>query len=167
MESVMLIRRLRVRVRWVVYQQLDGQRRTRTRSLTRLRQGGQSRIVPLPARDRCAPATGSASSGRDGKRIFQSFGVSVDPGFTSRSANIGGITSHTLETPESVTIHGSRLIVTDTGRNDLGPHRPNEEVDAFDPSGPVVDFRMRGRVAGSSGTSHERLQWWHLNTVTA
>jgi glucose/arabinose dehydrogenase len=35
---------------------------------------------------------------------------------------------------------GSRLIVTDTGRNDLGPFRPDEEVNAFDPSGPVVDF---------------------------
>jgi glucose/arabinose dehydrogenase len=35
---------------------------------------------------------------------------------------------------------GQRLVVTDTGRNDLGPFRPNEEVNAFDPSGPVVDF---------------------------
>ncbi len=35
---------------------------------------------------------------------------------------------------------GRRLIVTDTGRNDLGPFRPHEEVDDFDPSGPTVDF---------------------------
>ena len=35
---------------------------------------------------------------------------------------------------------GQRLVVTDTGRNDLGPFRPHEEVNAFDPSGPVVDF---------------------------
>ena len=35
---------------------------------------------------------------------------------------------------------GSRLIVTDTGRNDLGPFRPDEEVNGFDPSGSVIDF---------------------------
>ena len=39
---------------------------------------------------------------------------------------------------------GSRLLVTDTGRNDLGPFRPNEEVNVFDPSGPVVDFGYPG-----------------------
>jgi glucose/arabinose dehydrogenase len=39
---------------------------------------------------------------------------------------------------------GQRLLVTDTGRNDLGPHRPHEEVNAFDPSGPVVDFGFPG-----------------------
>jgi glucose/arabinose dehydrogenase len=35
---------------------------------------------------------------------------------------------------------GPRLLVTDTGRNDLGPFRPHEEVNAFDPPGPVIDF---------------------------
>ena len=30
--------------------------------------------------------------------------------------------------------------MTDTGRNDLGPFRPDEEVNGFDPSGPVLDF---------------------------
>jgi glucose/arabinose dehydrogenase len=35
---------------------------------------------------------------------------------------------------------GQRLVVTDTGRNDLGPFRPHEEVNAFDPSEPAVDF---------------------------
>jgi glucose/arabinose dehydrogenase len=39
---------------------------------------------------------------------------------------------------------GQRLIVTDTGRNDLGPFRPHEEVNAFEPSGPVVDFGFPG-----------------------
>ena len=39
---------------------------------------------------------------------------------------------------------GQRLVVTDTGRNDLGPFRPDEEVNAFDPSGPVVDFGFPG-----------------------
>jgi glucose/arabinose dehydrogenase len=34
--------------------------------------------------------------------------------------------------------------VTDTGRNDLGPFKPHEEVNAFDPSGPVVDFGYPG-----------------------
>ena len=49
---------------------------------------------------------------------------------------------------------GQRLIVTDTGRNDLGPHRPNEEVDAFDPSGPVVDFGFP-RCYGQGGPACE------------
>jgi glucose/arabinose dehydrogenase len=35
---------------------------------------------------------------------------------------------------------GSRVLVTDDGRDDLGPNRPPDEVDAFDPAGPVVDF---------------------------
>lgn len=39
---------------------------------------------------------------------------------------------------------GQRLVVTDTGRNDLGPFRPDEEVNAFDPAGPVVDFGFPG-----------------------
>jgi glucose/arabinose dehydrogenase len=39
---------------------------------------------------------------------------------------------------------GRRLVVTDTGRNDLGPFRPHEEVNAFDPSGRVVDFGYPG-----------------------
>jgi glucose/arabinose dehydrogenase len=39
---------------------------------------------------------------------------------------------------------GQRLVVTDTGRNDLGPYRPHEEVNAFDPSGPAVDFGFPG-----------------------
>jgi glucose/arabinose dehydrogenase len=39
---------------------------------------------------------------------------------------------------------GETLYITDTGRNDLGPFRPHEEVNAFDPSGPVVDFGFPG-----------------------
>lgn len=39
---------------------------------------------------------------------------------------------------------GQRLVVTDTGRNDLGPFRPHEEVNDLDPSGPVVDFGFPG-----------------------
>jgi glucose/arabinose dehydrogenase len=33
-----------------------------------------------------------------------------------------------------------RLLMTDAGRDDLGPSRPREELNAFDPAGPVVDF---------------------------
>jgi glucose/arabinose dehydrogenase len=35
---------------------------------------------------------------------------------------------------------GGRLLVTDNGRDDLGPSRPPDELDTFDPSGSVVDF---------------------------
>jgi glucose/arabinose dehydrogenase len=35
---------------------------------------------------------------------------------------------------------GRRLLVTDGGRNDLGPYRPRDELNAFEPAGGVVDF---------------------------
>jgi glucose/arabinose dehydrogenase len=39
---------------------------------------------------------------------------------------------------------GSRLLVTDSGRDDLGRSRPPDELNSFDPSGPVVDFGFPG-----------------------
>jgi glucose/arabinose dehydrogenase len=50
---------------------------------------------------------------------------------------------------------GRRLLVTDTGRNDLGPFRPREELDVFDPSGPVVDFGYPG-CYGQGGRACKR-----------
>jgi glucose/arabinose dehydrogenase len=45
-----------------------------------------------------------------------------------------------LRNPYGLAFHGSDLLVTDNGRDDLGETRPPEELDAFDPSGPVADF---------------------------
>jgi glucose/arabinose dehydrogenase len=45
-----------------------------------------------------------------------------------------------LRNPYGLAFHGADLLVTDNGRDDLGERRPPEELDAFDPSGPVVDF---------------------------
>jgi glucose/arabinose dehydrogenase len=41
-------------------------------------------------------------------------------------------------------VAGQRLLVTDDGRNDLGPSRPHDELDALDRNGPVVDFGYPG-----------------------
>jgi glucose/arabinose dehydrogenase len=45
-----------------------------------------------------------------------------------------------LRNPYGLAFHGTDLLVTDNGRDDLGETRPPEELDAFDPSGPVADF---------------------------
>jgi glucose/arabinose dehydrogenase len=39
---------------------------------------------------------------------------------------------------------GNRLLVTDNGRDDLGRLRPRDELNVFDPAGPVVDFGFPG-----------------------
>jgi glucose/arabinose dehydrogenase len=45
-----------------------------------------------------------------------------------------------LRNPYGLAFHGSDLLVTDNGRDDLGETRPPEELDAFDPAGGVADF---------------------------
>jgi glucose/arabinose dehydrogenase len=45
-----------------------------------------------------------------------------------------------LRNPYGLAFHGADLLVTDNGRDDLGETRPPEELDAFDPAGPVADF---------------------------
>src|SRR3954452_3167487 len=45
-----------------------------------------------------------------------------------------------LRNPYGLAFHGTDLLVTDKGRDDLGELRPPEELDAFDPAGPVADF---------------------------
>jgi glucose/arabinose dehydrogenase len=40
--------------------------------------------------------------------------------------------------------YGRLLLVTDTGRDDLGPFRPPEVLDEFNPAGPVVNFGFPG-----------------------
>jgi glucose/arabinose dehydrogenase len=45
-----------------------------------------------------------------------------------------------LRNPYGLAFHGDDLLVTDNARDDLGQTRPPEELDAFDPRGPVPDF---------------------------
>jgi glucose/arabinose dehydrogenase len=45
-----------------------------------------------------------------------------------------------LRNPYGLAFHGTDLLVTDNGRDDLGETRPPEELNAFDPSGPVANF---------------------------
>lgn len=53
-----------------------------------------------------------------------------------------------LRNPYGLAFHGAQLLVTDNGRDDLGETRPPEELDAFDPSGPLVDFGFPGCSGG-------------------
>jgi len=61
-----------------------------------------------------------------------------------------------LRNPYGLAFHGADLLVTDNGRDDLGELRPPEELDAFDPTGPVADFGFprcsggRGRCFGAT-----------------
>jgi glucose/arabinose dehydrogenase len=45
-----------------------------------------------------------------------------------------------LRNPYGLAFAGRRLLVTDNGRDDLGPTGPPEELNVFDPSGAVADF---------------------------
>lgn len=49
-----------------------------------------------------------------------------------------------LRNPYGLAFRGRTLFVTDNARDDLGPFRPPEELDAFDPSGRVVNFGFPG-----------------------
>jgi glucose/arabinose dehydrogenase len=45
-----------------------------------------------------------------------------------------------LRNPYGLAFHGSQLLVTDNGLDFLGDDIPPEELNAFDPAGPVIDF---------------------------
>jgi glucose/arabinose dehydrogenase len=45
-----------------------------------------------------------------------------------------------LRNPYGLAFDGRRLLVTDSGRDDLGPSRPPDELNGFEPGGPAVDF---------------------------
>ena len=49
-----------------------------------------------------------------------------------------------LNSAFGLAFYGRLLLVTDTGRDDLGPFRPPEELNEFDPAGPVVNFGFPG-----------------------
>jgi glucose/arabinose dehydrogenase len=93
---------------------------------------------------------GSIAQGPDG-RLFVRAGATSDSGRpTGRVLSFAPdghkpvIEATGLNSVIGLAFAGPRLLMTDAGRNDLGPSRPPEEVDAFDPSGPVVDFGFPG-----------------------
>jgi glucose/arabinose dehydrogenase len=45
-----------------------------------------------------------------------------------------------LRNPYGLAFHGSQLLVTDNGQDRLGQKHPPEELNGFDPAGPVADF---------------------------
>jgi glucose/arabinose dehydrogenase len=49
-----------------------------------------------------------------------------------------------LRNPYGLAFRGRDLLVTDNGRDDLGQTQPPEELDVFDPTGPVPDFGFPG-----------------------
>src|SRR3954454_13724722 len=49
-----------------------------------------------------------------------------------------------LRNPYGLAFHGKDLLVTDNGRDDLGQTAPPDELDVFDPAGPVPDFGFPG-----------------------
>jgi glucose/arabinose dehydrogenase len=49
-----------------------------------------------------------------------------------------------LRSAFGLAFYGPLLLVTDTGRDDLGPFRPPEELNEFNPAGPVVNFGFPG-----------------------
>lgn len=89
---------------------------------------------------------GSIVQGPDGRLFVKAGAVSDHGGPAGRilSFTPGGhrpmVEATGLNSEYGLAFAGGRLLVTDTGRNDLGPFRPREELNAFDPSGPVVDF---------------------------
>jgi glucose/arabinose dehydrogenase len=89
---------------------------------------------------------GSIVQGDDG-RLFVRAGATSETGEpTGRVISFapGGHTTVTeatgLNSVIGLAFDGRRLLMTDAGRDDLGPSRPREELNAFDPAGPVVDF---------------------------
>lgn len=87
---------------------------------------------------------GSIVPGPDGRLFVRAGAVSGGPTGRVLSFAPGGHTpvveATGLNSAIGLAFAGPRLLMTDAGRNDLGPFRPPEEVDAFGPSGPVVDF---------------------------
>src|SRR3954447_18248378 len=49
-----------------------------------------------------------------------------------------------LRNPYGLAFHGTDLLVTDNGRDDLGQTEPPDELDVFDPAGSVPDFGFPG-----------------------
>jgi glucose/arabinose dehydrogenase len=73
--------------------------------------------------------------------------LSFAPGETKPAVEATGLNS-----VFGLAFAGRRLLVTDGGRNDLGPYRPRDELNAFDPSGGVVNFGFPRCYDKSSGS---------------
>jgi glucose/arabinose dehydrogenase len=82
-----------------------------------------------------------------GGRLFVGIGSTADhDGRTGRvvsfapPSHAARLEATGLRNPFGLVFYGRRLLVTDNGRDDLGPFQPPDELDAFDPVGPRVDF---------------------------
>ncbi|MDA0162625.1 hypothetical protein OM076_20290 [Solirubrobacter ginsenosidimutans] len=93
-----------------------------------------------------ANTMGSIVQGPDGRLFVKAGAVSDNGGPAGRVLSFAPgdhspvVEAKGLNSEYGLAFAGRRLLVTDTGRNDLGPFRPREELDAFDPAGRVVDF---------------------------
>jgi len=89
---------------------------------------------------------GSIAEGPDG-HLYIGVGAANDhsgpPGRVLSFAPDGGspvVKATGLTSGFGLAFYGRLLLVTDSGRDDLGPFRPPEKLNEFDPAGPVVDF---------------------------
>jgi glucose/arabinose dehydrogenase len=86
-----------------------------------------------------------------GGRLFVGVGSTGDSGghpgqvlsFSPRGDSVK-VEATGLRNPYGLSFRARRLFVTDNARDDLGPFRPPEELDAFDPAGPAVNFGFPG-----------------------
>ena len=93
---------------------------------------------------------GSIALGPDG-RLYIGTGAAGDhsgpPGTVLSFAPGNGspvLKATGLRSAYGLAFYGQLLLVTDTGRDDLGPFRPPEELNEFNPAGPVVNFGFPG-----------------------
>ncbi len=89
---------------------------------------------------------GSIALGPDG-RLYIGLGAAGDhsgpPGHVVSFAPGSGqpiVRATGVRSAFGLAFYDRLLLVTDTGRDDLGPFRPPETLDEFDPVGPVVNF---------------------------
>jgi glucose/arabinose dehydrogenase len=93
---------------------------------------------------------GSIVAGPDG-RLYIGVGAQADhsgpPGNVLSFAPDAGspvVKATGLASGFGLAFYGRLLLVTDSGRDDLGPFRPPEKLNEFDPAGPVVNFGFPG-----------------------
>ena len=88
---------------------------------------------------------GSIAQGSDGQ-LYVGVGATSNsgpPGSVLAFAPNGGspvVKATGLQSAFGLAFYGRFLLVTDSGRDDLGPFRPPEKLNEFDPAGPVVNF---------------------------
>ncbi len=92
---------------------------------------------------------GSIALGPDGHLYIGTgaAGSSGPPGNVLSFAPDGGspvVKATGLRSAFGLAFYGRLLLVTDTGRDDLGPFRPPEKLNEFNPAGPVVNFGYPG-----------------------